>query len=35
MPQAIIGLKNGDFQKIIEGNNNESQSKTKIKEFVL
>jgi NitT/TauT family transport system substrate-binding protein len=33
--QAIIGLKNGDFQKIIEGKNNESQSKTKIKEFVF
>ncbi len=33
--QAIIGLKNGDFQKIIEDNNNESQSKTKIKEFVF
>ena len=33
--QAVIGLKNGDFQKIIEGNNNESQSKTKIKEFVF
>jgi NitT/TauT family transport system substrate-binding protein len=33
--QAIIGLKNGDFQKIIEGNTNASQSKIKLKEFVF
>ena len=32
--QAIIGLKNGDFQKIIEGNNT-NQGKIKINEFVF
>ncbi|MGN6350437.1 MAG: ABC transporter substrate-binding protein, partial [Candidatus Nitrosocosmicus sp.] len=34
--QAIIGLKNGDFQKIINKNeNNSSQKKVDIKEFVF
>jgi NitT/TauT family transport system substrate-binding protein len=32
--QAIIGLKNGDFQKTIEGNNT-NQGKIKINEFVF
>jgi NitT/TauT family transport system substrate-binding protein len=32
--QAIIGLKNGDFQKTIEGNNS-NQGKIKINEFVF
>ena len=32
--QAIIGLKNGDFQKVIEGNNT-NQGKIKINEFVF
>ncbi|MDQ6723507.1 MAG: ABC transporter substrate-binding protein [Thermoproteota archaeon] len=33
--QAIIGLKNGDFQKSIENNSNKTQSKIKINEFVF
>ncbi len=33
--QAIIGLKNGDFQKIIENNSNATQSKITLNEFVF
>ncbi|HEY6534462.1 MAG TPA: ABC transporter substrate-binding protein [Candidatus Nitrosocosmicus sp.] len=33
--QAIIGLKNGDFQKIIENNSDNSQNNLNIKEFVF
>ncbi len=33
--QAIIGLKNGDFQKIIENNSNTTQGKITLNEFVF
>ncbi len=33
--QAIIGLKNGDFQKIIENKSGNSQNNINIKEFVF